>query len=503
MGNKMKLAAFDLEIAKELDELDDWQNHAPLGITCAAIALIDTDEVTYWGADPQLSQEQSITIVHALQDLVENGYLLLTWNGAAFDFQILAQESGLFEECGELAMNHVDMMLLVTFQKGYYLSLEKALTGAGLKGKLKHVVLSNGETVENMTGSKAPQLWTDKEFDAVLQYLGDDVRQTLQLGQSVRHSCQIMWRSNRGNPMHVSVKNLDPVWKCFNYPEPDTSWMTDSPDREKFVSWIPDWFDKLSNLSVAQEIYNELQPPFPADDCIPPEYTENFDTYDVGYFEEEIYNELHPPPPSDDCIPPEYTENFDTYDVGFFGEEIYNELHPPPPSDDCIPSEHTEDFDPYDVECFENYMASDDEMAPVIEDEEEMPRKEYEISTPHGTAVFGDDYVSCEIDLGYNFVPLLLKQIVMVFVEGLVDFEATQAFSSELIGLINQGMPDVDDQHVLFFLLQQINAKIHDLEAIKADFLVVKIYLNNEHPLGMKFKKNLAPFAEGVWERIS
>ncbi len=75
-----------------------------------------------------------LELVHDLQKLVKNGYTLLTWNGAGFDFQVLAQESGLFEECGELALHHIDMMLLVTFRKGWLLPLQKALEGACLEG---------------------------------------------------------------------------------------------------------------------------------------------------------------------------------------------------------------------------------------------------------------------------------------------------------------------------------------------------------------------------------
>ena len=43
----------------------------------------------------------------------------------------------LLEECARIAINHVDLMMLVTFQKGYYLKLDKALQGAHLQGNSK------------------------------------------------------------------------------------------------------------------------------------------------------------------------------------------------------------------------------------------------------------------------------------------------------------------------------------------------------------------------------
>lgn len=236
----LKLASFDLEIAKELpDDIDNWKKYSPLGITCAAVALSDTQQIKFWHDSPRLSKDACILLVHELQELVSNGYKLLTWNGTSFDFQVLSEESGLVEECGYLALNHIDMMLFVTFQKGWYLSLEKALLGAGFKGKLKHVALSNGTVIEDMGGAKAPALWKQGEFKAVLEYLEDDVTQPLLLAFYIRNNREISWVSNRGNPMTVKVEKLFTVKECFQFPEPDVSWMTAPPSRKDFISWIP------------------------------------------------------------------------------------------------------------------------------------------------------------------------------------------------------------------------------------------------------------------------
>ena len=48
-------------------------------------------------------------------------------DGCGFDFAVLAQETGMVKECAELAINHVDLMLIVTFQKGYFLFSKKHL----------------------------------------------------------------------------------------------------------------------------------------------------------------------------------------------------------------------------------------------------------------------------------------------------------------------------------------------------------------------------------------
>ncbi len=236
----MKLASFDIEIAKDLSDFEKWHDFAPLGITCAAVALSDSDEVKFWHNGSQLDKNQCVDLVHDLQKLVKDGYHIITWNGAGFDFQVLAQESGLFKECGKLALHHIDMMLLVTFQKGWFLSLQKALEGACLTGKLKKVVLSDGSEIDDMDGSKAPRLWADGEHTAVLEYLREDVVQPLRLAQDILRCGFIRWVSERGNLMEVRTKLVN-VLKCFKIPEPDVSWMSDPPKREDFVSWIPNY----------------------------------------------------------------------------------------------------------------------------------------------------------------------------------------------------------------------------------------------------------------------
>ena len=163
----------------------------------------------------------------------------MTWNGCHFDFQVLAQESGLFRECGELALNHIDLMLMVTFQKGYFLSFDKALRGAGLEGKVNTVALSNGGKMNEMDGSKAPALWASGEYEAVLTYLKADVIQLIKLTDNVIRTKSIRWMSNNGKPQKVMVPKMLTVKECFLLPEPDTSWMSNPADRKSFISWIP------------------------------------------------------------------------------------------------------------------------------------------------------------------------------------------------------------------------------------------------------------------------
>lgn len=236
----MRQIAFDIETARILpsDARGDLLAYKPLGITCAALAFDDGRATELWQAAPRMSREHACLLVGRLQELVAQGYQLVTWNGCSFDFQVLADESGLTEECGALALAHTDLMLYVTFCLGYRLKLDAALKGAGLAGKSHCYVLADGREVDP-SGAAAPQLWAQGEYDAVLHYLRQDVEQLLALAERILQRRQLRWTSARGYPMELGVRQFLPVRDCFHLPLPDTSWMSEPPTRRSFVAWIP------------------------------------------------------------------------------------------------------------------------------------------------------------------------------------------------------------------------------------------------------------------------
>ena len=235
----MRLASFDIEIASVIpDQVQDWAKQPGLGISCAAIAFSDSDNIKFWSGKPRLTMNDAQALVREISDLTKAGYSIVTWNGCSFDFRILAEESGLLKETSQLALQHFDLMLMVTFTKGWFLSLQKALEGAGLSGKLKAVKLSDGKVISDMDGSMAPSLWAAGEYDAVLTYLKQDVKQELQLAQGIISSGRISWISNSGKPQNVRFPRLLTVSECFDIPEPDTSWMSDPPSRNRFIEWM-------------------------------------------------------------------------------------------------------------------------------------------------------------------------------------------------------------------------------------------------------------------------
>ena len=239
-----KFAAFDLEIVKKIPEgCEDWREVAPLGISCAAVVyrLPQFDSIHYqvWSGTPQMTVPEVNLMIVELAGFVKRGYKLVTWNGMGFDFPVVHQEGNFFAACEMLAAGHIDMMFQVVCYAGHYLGLDKAAKGMGLSGKEKAVRLSDGTLLEDMSGSKAPQLWKQGEYEAVIEYLKGDVRETLLLAEEIENYRYLRWNSNRGRRQHISFpKGLLTATECLEVDEPDTSWMTNPPTRQQFLDWM-------------------------------------------------------------------------------------------------------------------------------------------------------------------------------------------------------------------------------------------------------------------------
>ena len=232
----MKLLSFDLESARITEEGEELVD---VGISCAGIVRSDATEYpAFYHMPGRLGQIQAHDLVLDLIEYAKAGYTIITWNGTSFDFRVLSEVSGAVRECAELAMNHVDMMLLVTFQKGYYLGLDTALRGMGLPEKVHAVTLKDGTVLEDFRGKMVPKLWAAGEYEAVLKYLKGDIEQPLELAQKIIDEKAIRWMSGKGNPMKCHVREFWAVKDLFKLPKPNTSWMTDPPTREMFVRWM-------------------------------------------------------------------------------------------------------------------------------------------------------------------------------------------------------------------------------------------------------------------------
>jgi hypothetical protein len=236
MGNRRKYLAFDIETAKvQAEDESDWRSCRPLGISCAAILLGDSNDLVLWhgGNDrtcpaDRMNSTEASALVEYLVSQVENGYTIVTWNGLGFDFDILAEESGMLQVCRELASNHVDLMFHVLCQLGYGVGLDAAAKGMNLAGK-----------PEGMNGAKAPALWAEGKREKVLEYVAQDVRTTLDLATTCEASGVMSWITRSGKLRSMALpKGWLTVKAAGRLPEPDTSWMDEPWDRERFTGWM-------------------------------------------------------------------------------------------------------------------------------------------------------------------------------------------------------------------------------------------------------------------------
>jgi len=229
---------FDIEIAKELPDGGDWESYRPLGITCAALHCPKLESEPETGSHTFFSDEQlglgltpseSTSLVHTLLDaVIDCGYTLVTWNGLGFDFDILAEESGMWKECRALALDHVDMMFQAYCLLGYPVGLDIVAKTMGLKGKL-----------EGVSSAKAPALWAAGEYKTVLDYIAQDALTTYQVAVQGEASKGIRWVSKKGNPQQLKLPDgWLTVRECLNLPKVDNSWMDKPILREEFTAWL-------------------------------------------------------------------------------------------------------------------------------------------------------------------------------------------------------------------------------------------------------------------------
>jgi hypothetical protein len=231
-----KYLAFDIETAKAMPADDyDWKSHRPLGISCAATCLEHASEPLIWHGGSNcrrlashMNRREVGRLVDYLTEQVENGYTILTWNGVGFDFDVLAEESGLLQECRRLASNHVDMMFHVVCRLGYGVSLDSAARGMGLTGKK-----------QGMTGASAPLLWAQGRRKEVLDYVAQDVRITLELAAACEARGFLRWITRSGRRLQMSLSNgWLTVKSAKRLPKPVTSWMSARWSRRRFTAWL-------------------------------------------------------------------------------------------------------------------------------------------------------------------------------------------------------------------------------------------------------------------------
>lgn len=230
-----KYVAFDIETAKVLPEVrGDLLRYRPLGIACAA-TLDDQGSPEFWFSklaaekpESSMAREDAVRLVKYLEEKVTEGYTIITWNGLSFDFDVLAEESGLREECRTLARNHIDLMFHIFCDRGFPIGLDSVAKGMSVPGK--------SEGVEQHL---VPKMWSEGKYDEVLKYLGQDVAVTLNVARVCEQKKELRWITRKGTSSRMPLKGgWMTVNQALSLPLPDTSWMDQPMSRSKFTKWL-------------------------------------------------------------------------------------------------------------------------------------------------------------------------------------------------------------------------------------------------------------------------
>jgi hypothetical protein len=227
----MAYVLFDLETELLAGDLD-LDRYVPK-ITIGATLIAGDDPKLWYERDEEgqpvggtLGPEGAQELVRYLQGQAREGATIVTWNGAGFDFRVLAHASGMASECVELAWDHVDLMFWLHCRKGFSVGLASAARAVG-----------TGKTA-GISGADAPRLWEAGEYEQVKQYVAQDVRAMGAVYESAERSRALRWVNTRGRISSANGQLLS-VRQAFKLPMPDTSWMSRAPwPREKFVGWM-------------------------------------------------------------------------------------------------------------------------------------------------------------------------------------------------------------------------------------------------------------------------
>lgn len=226
-----KYLAWDIEIFNSIPAgATDWKAHMPLGVSCAAMIASDESNPILWHAadksKPMSAVDLDAMIEYMAHCVEDRGYTIVTHNGTSFDWWLVAIESNSFNACANLAMHSIDTMFHFLAIKGYRIGLDAIAKGCGLPGK-----------TEGMNGALAPELWQAGDYDAVLDYVVQDVVTTLQVTEAVELNKGFNWIAKSGRLNSVAI----PVWltvvEAMQLPLPNTSWMQSPITREEIAGW--------------------------------------------------------------------------------------------------------------------------------------------------------------------------------------------------------------------------------------------------------------------------
>jgi hypothetical protein len=175
-----------------------------------------------------MTRAEARRLVNYLARQVQRGYTIVTWNGVGFDFDILAEETGMLKRCQQLAADHIDMMFHTLCLLGHGVSLDAVTRGMNLRGKS-----------EGISGALAPVFWADRRRREVLEYVARDVQVTLGLAQACDACGFLRWITRNGLRREMRLPHGWLIVKAARrLPEAGTPKTGGQWSRRRFIDWL-------------------------------------------------------------------------------------------------------------------------------------------------------------------------------------------------------------------------------------------------------------------------
>lgn len=250
IGTPTTYTGFDLELMSSFPEGVDHDTLFDSDLQVAAAALCKDDRASVFckGDYSPIDESTVEKICQSMDRLRSRGEYVVTWNGAAFDFRVLATVApSLKSRLATHMLDHIDLMLIVVATRGHLLGLQAAAAGAGLSKKLNVKLKSGAQAPIN--GHLTPDLWKAGEVDAVIDYLVQDCEITSRLAAHVYKTKAIRWLSKSNRDMTAKLRSYDDdsrlptvreLYKDKRRHKINTSWMTDPPSLDKMIAWALD-----------------------------------------------------------------------------------------------------------------------------------------------------------------------------------------------------------------------------------------------------------------------
>lgn len=231
----MAFVAFDIET----DGL--FESEIPPSITCCAAHIVgDREHVRTFHSEyaPAMTPRDIAGVVEYLYALHIAGVTVVTFNGAGFDFRVVAahleHDADALEKVKVLARQHVDLMFEFACRHGYYASMNSFSEGCGLTQKTG----KGCDAIEAWSGETA----TLASRDGVLAYCANDVKCLAELYRHIVANGEAHRMTKAGNrraaPFSKPPASVDEAVAIFESAPPDCSWMSDPPDVVGAVAWL-------------------------------------------------------------------------------------------------------------------------------------------------------------------------------------------------------------------------------------------------------------------------